>query len=247
MDDIQRLRELADRSYNNEQFVFTDFLSMAELSVFYDYENELRYASPQVFGGCEIAERKIIRFGSEDDIGYVIDFPIVALKISPLAAKFADKLNHRDFLGALMNLGIKREVLGDIYVKDKAALVFCKDTIADYIIENLTRVKHTSVKVVVADDIEDLTAPTLEDKVIQVASTRIDAVIAKVYNMSRQEVLTPFKSGFVFLNGRVCTENAKTLSGGDIISVRGYGKFEFAEELNVTKKGKTNCKIRIYK
>lgn len=247
MDDIQRLRELADRSYNNGQFVFTDFLSMAELSVFYDYENELRYASPQVFGGCEIAERKMIRFGSEDDIGYVIDFPIVALKISSLAAKFADKLNHRDFLGALMNLGIKREVLGDIYVKDKAALVFCKDTIADYIIENLTRVKHTSVKVVVADDIEDLTASTLEDKVIQVASVRIDAVIAKAYNMSRQEVLTPFKSGFVFLNGRVCTENAKTLSSGDIISVRGYGKFEFSEELSETKKGKINCKIRIYK
>ena len=247
MDEIQRLRELADRSYNNGQFVFTDFMSMAELSYFYDNENELRYASPTVFGGCEIAERKMIRFGDEEDIGYVIDFPIVALRILPLAAKFADKLNHRDFLGALMNLGIKREVLGDIYVKDKAACVFCKDTIADYIIENLTRVKHTSVKVEISDNTDDLTTPTLEDKVIQVASVRIDAVIAKAYNMSRQEVLTPFKSGFVFLNGRVCTENAKTLSGGDIISVRGYGKFEFAEELNVTKKGKTNCKIRIYK
>ena len=220
---------------------------MAELSVFYDYENELRYASPEIFGGCEIAERKMIRFGDEKDIGYVIDFPIVALRISPLAAKFADKLNHRDFLGALMNLGIKREVLGDIYVKDKAALVFCKDTIANYIMENLTRVKHTSVKVEVSDNTDDLITPTLEDKVIQVASVRIDAVIAKAYNMSRQEVLTPFKSGFVFLNGRVCTENAKTLSSGDIISDRGYGKFEFAEELNVSKKGKTNCKIRIYK
>lgn len=247
MDEIQRLRELADRSYSNGQFVFTDFMSMAELSVFYDNENEIRYAKPVVFGGCEIAERKMIRFGDEEDIGYVIDFPIVALRISPLAAKFADKLNHRDFFGALMNLGIERKVLGDIYVRDKAACVFCKDTIADFIIENLTRVKHTSVKVEISDNTDDLTTPTLEEKVIQVASVRIDAVIAKAYNMSRQEVLTPFKQSYIFLNGRVCTENAKSLSSGDIISVRGHGKFEFAEELNVTKKGKTNCKIRIYK
>lgn len=246
MDEIQRLRELAERSYNNGQFTFTDFMSVAELAVYYENEKELRYAHPELFGGCEPAERRIIRFGNEDDLGYSQSFPIAALSIKPIAAKFADELNHRDFLGALMNLGIKREMLGDIFVKDKEACVFCRDSIAEFIIENLTRVKHTSVKVELADNTDEITAPDMEDKIIQVASQRADAVISKVYNLSRQEALNLFPAGLVYLNGRSCTENAKQLSAGDIISVRGKGKFEYSEELNLSKKGRLNCRVRIY-
>lgn len=247
MDEIQRLRELAERSYNNGQFIFTDFMSVAELAVYYENENELRYAHPELFGGCELSERKIIRFGNEDDLGYSQDFPIVALSIKPSAAKFADELKHRDFLGALMNLGIKREMLGDIFVKDKEACVFCKNNIAEFIIENLTRVKHTSVKVEMTDKTEEITVPDMEDKIIQVSSQRADAVIARVYNLSRQEALNLFPAGLVYLNGRSCTENAKQLCASDVITVRGRGKFEYAEELNLSKKGRLNCRVRIYR
>ena len=246
MDEIQRLRELAERSYNNGQFTFTDFMSVAELSVYYENESELRYAHPEVFGGCDLSERKIIRFGSEDDLGYSQEFPIRALVIKPLASKFADDLNHRDFLGALMNLGIRREMLGDIFVKDKEACVFCRDSIAEFIIENLTRVKHTYVKAEMTDNVEEITAPEMIDKVIQVSSQRADAVIARVYNLSRQEALNLFPAGLVYLNGRNCTENAKQLNAGDVITVRGKGKFEYAQELNLSKKGRLNCRVRIY-
>ena len=247
MDEIQRMRELAERSYNSGQYTFTDFMSVAELAVYYENESELKYAHPKLFGGCDLAERRIIRFGSEDELGYVQEFPITALAIRPLASKFADDLNHRDFLGALMNLGIKREMLGDIFVKDKEACVFCKDNIAQFIIDNLTRVKHTSVKAEVADNIDEITAPDMEDKVIQVSSLRIDAVVARVYNLSRQEALGLFPEGLVFLNGRSCSENAKQLSAGDKVSVRGKGKFEYSEELSLSKKGKINCRVRIYR
>ncbi|MCR5830172.1 MAG: hypothetical protein K6F93_07515 [Lachnospiraceae bacterium] len=247
MEEINRLRDLAQRSYNNNQFTFTDFMSMGELGDYYDNEAELRYASPVLFGGCELSERKMVRFGSEKDLGYSQEFPIKALLIRPLADKFADDLNHRDFLGALMNLGIKREMLGDIFVKDKKACLFCKDAIAEFIIQNLTRVKHTSVKVEETENTEDVTAPDTEEKVIQVATQRIDAVIARVCKLSRQDALLLFPAGLVFLNGRTCTENAKNLRPGDIISVRGKGKFEYSEEMNLSKKGKLNCKIKIYK
>lgn len=247
MDEIQRLRELAERSYNNGQFTFTDFMSVAELAVYYENENELKYAHPELSGGCELSERKIIRFGSEDDLGYSQDFPIAALSIKPIASKFADELNHRDFLGALMNLGIKREMLGDIFVKDKEACFFCKDSIAEFIIENLTRVKHTSVKVEVTDNVDEITAPDMEDKIIQVPSQRADAVIARVYNLSRQEALNLFPAGLVYLNGRSCTENAKQLGSGDVVAVRGKGKFEYTEVLNLSKKGRLNCRVRIFR
>ena len=192
-------------------------------------------------------DQEVIRFGSEEELGFSQDFPIKPLLIKPLASKFADDLSHRDFLGALMNLGIKRELLGDIFVKDKEACVFCKESIADFIIDNLIRVKHTSVKVDVTDEAPDIACHDLEDKVVQVSSQRIDAVIAKVYSLSRQEALELFREGLVYNNGRECTENARTLHPGDVISVRGKGKFEFSEELGLSKKGKLNCRVSIYR
>lgn len=247
MENKQRLKELADRSYNQGKYTFTDFMSLAEQSVYYECERELLYAHPALFGGCDIAERKMIRFGSEEEAGYVQDFPIAAIRIRPIMNKFSDELNHRDFLGAIMNLGIKREMLGDIFVKGNEACVFCKDGLAGFISENLTRIKHTSVMASVTDDVSDITRPVLEDKVIQVSSVRIDAVISRVYNLSRQEALNLFPGGLVFLNGRECTENSRLLKADDIVSVRGKGKFEFSRETGLSKKGKTNCVVSIYK
>jgi len=243
----QRFKELANRSYNNNQYTFTSFLSMAELAEFYDMERELAFVCPKVYGGCEIAERKMIRFGREEDLGYEEAFPITAIIIKPLISKFSDDLNHRDFLGALMNLGIKRETLGDIFVRDNQACLFCVESMSEYIIKNLTRIKHTSVSAVIAEDVSELTAPIMEEKIIQVASERIDAVVAKVYNLSRQDSLEMFPKGLIYLNGRLCTENAKQLKAEDIISVRGMGKFAFSGVLNISKKGKANCSVLIYK
>ncbi len=242
-----RFKELANRSYNNNQYTYTSFLSMAELAEYYEMERELAFACPKVFGGCELAERKMIRFGRQEDTGYEEDFPIVAIVIRPLIKKFSDDLNHRDFLGALMNLGIKRETLGDIFVRDNQACLFCIESMSEYIIDNLSRIKHTSVSAVVETDVSDITAPRLEEKIIQVASERIDAVIAKVYNLSRQDSLDMFPKGLIFLNGKLCSENAKLLKEDDVISVRGMGKFSFAQSINLSKKGKMNCRVFVYK
>ncbi len=247
--DQHRLQELADRSYSGGNYTFTDFLSVAELATFYEMERELQYASPTLFGGSDLAERQMIRFGNPDEIGYEQPFPIAALLIRPLMEKFSDDLTHRDFLGAWMDLGIRRGLLGGIFVKDNRACVFCKESIADFIISELTRIKHTSVKVSLADEdlVSQVTAPVLEDKMIQVASCRIDAVIAKTYNLSRSDALALFPAGLVYRNGKVCTENARELAAEDVISARGYGKFQFAGEQTVSKKGKLNCVVRIYK
>ena len=241
-----RLKDLADRSYQNTQYTFTNFLTIGEITEFYEHEKDLAFAFPSVYGGYEGAERRMIRFGNEEDLGYEQAFPISILSVQPVIERYADDLNHRDFLGALMNLGIKREMLGDIFVKDKEACVFCRDNIAQFIMDNLKRVKHTSVKTEIADNIAGITTPDMDDKVIQVSSQRIDAVIARVYNLSRQEALDLFPAGLVFLNGRSCSENAKQLSTKDVISVRGKGKFEFSQELNLSKKGKLNCKVMVY-
>lgn len=239
----KRFMELSKRSYNDSRFTFTNFLSLAELSVFYETIKEIPGVEYSVFGGTEDAERVIVRFGSEDELGYSEAFPITILEISPLMEKFSDDLTHRDFLGALMNLGIEREVLGDILLKKNKAYLFVLNSMVEYISKELTRVKHTSIKVRIVDSIPETDKYVPSEKLIQVASLRIDAVIARVHNLSRGDAIELFTEKKVFLNGHLCENNSKMLSEKDKVTVRGFGRFEVFEIVGKSKKGKENIKI----
>ena len=114
-----RLRELAEKSFHQNMFTFTGFLGLSEQDIFWRMEPELRYAGYELSGGIAGADRQMIRFGNAEELGYEVPFPIVCIHVKPVIAKFADKLSHRDFLGALMNLGIERSVVGDIKAGDK--------------------------------------------------------------------------------------------------------------------------------
>lgn len=135
----KRLEELANRSYANQQYLFTGFLSAAELDIYYQMEHELSYASAVLFGGTNDCERVMLRFGSEALCGYEESFPIACVAIVPLLEKFGEVLSHRDYLGALMNLGIERSTLGDIIIEGKHAFLFCTEQMAPYIWKIWTR------------------------------------------------------------------------------------------------------------
>lgn len=189
----------------------------------------------------------MVRFGNVEKCGYEVPFPIVCIHIAPLSSRFADDLNHRDFLGALMNLGIDRSTLGDIRAGEKQAYLFCQDTVADFICENLDKVRHTSVKCTVVEDAGDLTAEEPEQISIQVQSIRADAVLAKVYNLSREKSLELFRAGKVFVNGRACENNARSLKAGDVMNARGYGKLRLEERCRETRKGKLSIDVAVYR
>lgn len=242
-----RLRDLAERSYNQNIFTFSSFLSLGEQDAYFKLERELSYASPKLIGGYENAERVVVRFGSPEALGYEADTPIRCIHITPLLEKFADKLSHRDFLGALMNLGIERDVLGDIKAGEKECYLFCLDSIADFICENLDKVKHTNVKCTVVTEKEDFPEEVPEELVIQVSSARTDSVISKVYNLSRSDSLDLFREGKVFINGRLCENNSKQVSIGDVVNARGYGKFKLASEPSLTRKGRLFIAVLVYR
>ncbi len=126
-----RLKDLAERSYRQNVYSFSGFLSLAEQDQFWSVEKELPYCKGKLWGGYEQAERKVARFGSAEELGYEEDYPIACVHIWPLQAKFADALSHRDFLGALMNLGIERSTLGDIRVGEKEAYLYCLSGMAE--------------------------------------------------------------------------------------------------------------------
>ena len=123
----KRLSELANKAYTNSQYLFTGFLSLAELNCYYQMERELSYVPVTVFGGTADCERVMLRFGDEALCGYVEPFPIACVEIAPLIEKFGEELSHRDYLGALMNLGIERATLGDIVIEGKRACLFLKE------------------------------------------------------------------------------------------------------------------------
>lgn len=102
------------------------------------------------------------------------------MEAAPLSQKFADKLLHRDFLGSLMGLGIKRSVLGDIVVKNNTGYIFCLDSIADYVVQNLDKVRHTCVKCRVVQNLPAGAVAEPEEKEIIVASLRLDVLAAAV-------------------------------------------------------------------
>lgn len=246
--DIQQLKnrliELADKAYSRNIYTYTPFLGLAEQQAYYGVERQVSYAGVSMEGGAPLCERKIIRFG---DPGYEEAFPIVRLEIRPKTPKFAENLTHRDFLGAVMNLGIERDVVGDIFLPDeKSALLFCHENIADYIVENLDRVRHTNVACKRAKGEIALESAEPERISVTVASPRADGVISKVYNLSREESRELFNNGRIFING-IQTQNLSCqLKEEDAVTVRGFGKFIYYGQTGVSKKGKDRVEVGVF-
>ncbi len=241
----KRLKDMAEKCYRSNIYTFSSFLSMAELDIFYRMQKEFTHVDFTLSGGREDSERRMIRFGSEKMLGYIEDFPIVCVEIAPLQQKFADELTHRDFLGALMNLGIERATLGDIIIYENKGYVFCTSVIAPFIMETLEQIKHTRVKCRMGEAPKEVTEPEMETRKIQAASERLDGVIAKVCGLSRGDSLELFRQKKVYLNGILCENNSILLKPEDIITVRGFGKFTYAGYEGISKKGKKNIVINM--
>lgn len=238
----KRFRELYNRSQNRGIYVYSDFLNAYEQSLL---EEEIRFGYT-LNGGYDDAERKLACFGNENDFGYEPSPPLKTICISPLSEKFADDLNHRDFLGSLMGLGIKRETLGDILISKNKGYLICLDTIAQYIIDNLFKVRHTSVRCEICNEIplEDLPQP--QEKMVIVSSLRLDGIISAVYNLSRSKSSALIDAEKVFINGKLIKNNSAPLKEDDVISVRGKGRFKFKEISGDTRKGRIRILCEVF-
>ncbi|MBR2964958.1 MAG: hypothetical protein IKC34_00230 [Clostridia bacterium] len=240
----KRFTELSERSYSSGIFTFTDFLGLAEQSLLRECER-LFASGVTLFGGAPDCERVMARFGSEEELGYSVDFPIVCIKAEPKSQKFADKLTHRDFLGALLNLGIEREKLGDIAIIDNVGYIFATEGIADFIISELRTVKHTDVSLSPTEPPSEALSKT-ERRMIQANGERLDAVIAKVFSLSRDEAQLLFSRGLVFASGREISSTSYIPKRDEIVSVRGKGRFVYRGYETLSRKGKLNIAVDLY-
>lgn len=242
MEDIEkRFLELADRADERFYTTFTDFLNMDEQSTLKNSKINTPY---HLFGGYDMAERCVAGFGENSEYA---EFPISIIKIEPLQQKFADKLSHRDFLGSLMGLGIKRELLGDIVISENVGYLFCIQSIASYIEQNLDKVRHTSVKCKIVDELPPTAIKEPEEIKITVSSLRLDVIVAGVYNFSRNEVKELFVSRKIYVNSKLTENFSQVVKNGDVISVRGYGRFIYSETLGTTKKNRLIISVKVYR
>lgn len=239
---LSHISDLAERSFARNIYTYSGFLNLAGQSAVHSIEKDLKYAGITFFGGQDGCERQMVRFGSPEMLGYEEDFPICILEIKPLSGKFSDALSHRDFLGAIMNLGIDRELIGDICVRDNTGYVFADTKMADYISENLTKVKHTAVSCTVCSEIPENAAVQFKEIDLIVSSNRCDAVVARIFNLSRGKSQELFRSGNIFINGRACENSSLELKEGSVVSVRGFGKFIFDGITGQTGKGRERAK-----
>ena len=239
---LKRIRELANLSYQRDIVTFSDFLNLNEQNMVSSLKRQFPQIVMETFGGYENAERQMVAFHT-DALAFTWEYPIDCLKIEPKAIKFSESLTHRDYLGALLNLGIERSVIGDIVVQEKAAWFFCQNKMTDFFLDNLCRVRHTNILITKVDDLDELPRPKLEAINGTCASVRLDSLISLAFKASRSSMVSYIEGGQVFVNGKLITSNGYEPQEGDIISVRGKGRFIFDGMSHQTKKGR--CGVRI--
>ncbi len=240
----KRFEELAARANGRGRYTYTQFLTLAEQDVLQKMVRQLD--APFVWmGGYEAAERRLACFGREEEMGYAPISPICCLSIAPVSKKFAGDLGHRDFLGSLMALGIKRQLLGDIQIVEGVGYLFCLEEIASYLCENLISVGRTTVRCEPCEAPEQLSLPPEPSEVV-VASQRLDALIAAVWKLSRNQAQELLERGMVFIDGRLVENAAHTLREGDVVSVRHQGRFRYEGTLRETKKGRLRVCVCIW-
>lgn len=238
---ISRVEDLAELSLTRNKPYFLGFLNEREQ---YIISNELHFYSSYIsfFGGYDNAKRKCMCFSSEE-IEYE-KYPISALFFE---FRKTDKLSHRDFLGALMNLGVERSCIGDIVVNEGKAVCFVKSEVERYFKQQISKIGRVGVKIV-NDKILDIDfSDNVEVVSIVVSSLRLDAIVSALTKLSRDKAAALINSGKVVTNYNENKKVSYILRENDIITIRGYGKFIVKEQAGTTKKGRIKININHYR
>lgn len=239
MDELEllkkRCRELLARAAKSGEVCCTEFLTLAE-------QDAAKSAGACVFfGGYEGAERRVAVYGGEEE-----DAPIVCLRIAPRQPKFAEELTHRDLLGALMALGLRRSMFGDLLRAEDGWYLFCLRERAAFVAENMTEARHTSLNTAEAQELP-AAAALPEPTSVVVASERMDALVSAVWKLSRGESQRLFLQKLIFVNGSVCENTSAHPRAGDAVTVRGTGRFLYEGIERETKKGRLRALVRIFR
>jgi len=240
----KRFMDLSHMADQKNIVVFSNFLNLNEINLFYQVVPELK-TGYRLFGGTEFAERQMIAF-IPDALYYEWEYPISCLKFTPSHPKFAEELTHRDILGALMSLGIERSRLGDIKLSDKEYYIFCEEELSDYLLTSLTSIRHTKVQGERVEAGDFHIEQKFQDITGIIASPRLDNIVAFVTKISRNKSVSLIQSQKVFVNQKLILSNAYECKENDVISIRGHGKYIYYGHSGETRKGRIKVTLKKY-
>lgn len=244
-------------SENSFMITNSDFLSVDEKSDVLQLARQFNASIDTVlYGGFHDAERTVAifipKYFSVDDESIFAflkenpDYnPISVVKITK--DRFSE-VSHRDYLGSIMGLGIKRSMLGDILVFDWGAYVFCTNKISGYICDNLNKCGRSAVICsIVADDSFELPEEKSELHFHSVASMRLDNIVAAGFGVSRTVCNDAIRAGLIFVNSVKAEKSDMKLKTNDKIVFRGKGKIIIAEHLGQSKKNRIHINIKHFR
>lgn len=231
----------------------TDFLDMHQKTVAEKVLKSQKITNYICYGGYSNAERVMIIIYPEklEDVfnNNQYDFNNIVKVIRViLPNEMKGKYSHRDYLGAVIKVGLKREKVGDIIVNlDGADLIVSKD-ISKYIVDSFKELTRFSKSDIYEESIEKLniTEPKTEVLNIIIPSMRMDSIVSELIRTSRSKALEIINAERVFVNSEVITKNSKMLKENDMITVRGKGRFKIIRILNSTKKGNLVLEVEKY-
>jgi RNA-binding protein YlmH len=199
-----------------------------------------------LWGGSSYSERKRALMYPDYYQVETNDFQLVYYDIT-YPSKFT-VIEHRDVLGALMNIGVKRSKYGDILVKDDKVQFICAAEISDFIEMNLSKIGKSGVKLKMIDEEELEVVPVdYDERNGTVSSLRLDVILAEIYNLSRSKVSPFILQGRVKLNHKVTDQTSAEVMEGDEFSLRGFGRSKLIAVEGMTKKEKWRIRYGLLK
>ncbi|KNY26668.1 RNA-binding protein [Pseudobacteroides cellulosolvens] len=244
---VSKIIDKALKAQNSHCIISTDFLDPYQSNIIKKSIASSLEVNCVFYGGYAAAEREIAIFcpqGMSLSDFHSFKYP---LKIIEVKTKSRITLTHRDFLGSLMGLGIKREKIGDILLEDDICRIIVIGEIAEYLEYNLLKVGNANVEVTLTDVGEiQHQGPSFREIKASVASLRLDCIASSGFGISRSKIGEFIKGDKVSLNWEKTTSLTKQVSEGDTISIRGKGRLIVDKVGAITKKGRISITLLKY-
>lgn len=232
---------------------YTDFLDMKQKGMLEKVLQQLSYKRYIVYGGYEEAERTVILLYPEKleelFLKKQFDFNQVMKAVHiKLPNEERGNYSHRDYLGGIMKLGIKREKIGDILVSIDGADIITNTEMCSYLVSHLLELTRFHKSDITEINIETIRKAEVKKEILNIIipSMRLDSIVSEVVKTSRSKANELIGQERVFVNFEVITKNSKMLKENDILTVRGKGRFEIKNVLNHTKKGNLVLEVEKY-
>lgn len=245
---ISHLFDLKNESQEKDYCTYSSFLGLSEQAKITRTAPSLLKDDSSFYFSQENGERVILMFlpsywTKEEAISFTK--PITLLRIFPRSEKFASSITHRDVLGAILSLGIERDIVGDIIIHEKEAYVYLLSSIVEEVKSNLTSIKNNPIRIEELPSLECPYSPEYLEKTVSVPSNRLDAILSEVYpSLSREDAKKHIEEGNAYSSFHKILKNDTKLEKGEAISLRGFGKFYYLGEDGFSKKGKLRIKIK---